>query len=453
MAFRKSAMEDIRLAIGAGHGAKLPELFEELQPFDQATILQSLEPHQRQFAYANLPDEILAAVLQELDLDQQQEFLDELGLERASRIVNEMSTDDAADLLAELHKDKVEELLKRLDEEEAEELRELLAYPEHSAGGIMTTEFFSFEDSLTAAEVMERLRREAPEAETIYYLYVTDAQQRLEGVLSLRELILADPSEPLVNIINTKVVAVPAEMDQEQVARVIQDYDFLAVPVVDKEGRLIGIVTVDDVLDVLNAEATEDITRFGGIVGDVSELDDLDVGPLRAAQKRLPWLVLLLFVGMISGNIIAMFSTTLEAVVALAMFMPVIAGMAGNTGTQALAVVVRGLALGKFRGNDVFRLIKREAEVGVIIGAVNGVAIALIAAMWQKSVALGFVIGFSLWLTLIVSTLAGTIIPLTLNRLRVDPAVASGPFITTLNDVLSLTIYFTMASRFIGYLT
>jgi magnesium transporter len=338
-----------------------------------------------------------------------------------------------------------------MEAEDAREVKSLLTYPENTAGRLMTNEYVTLKSDWTAEEALRRLRKEAPGAETIYYLYVTDNQEKLVGVVSLRELIVAAADTPIANIMSENVVFVSAEVDQEEAARLIERYDFLALPVVDENQRLVGIVTVDDVIDVLEDEATEDFSRLAAIEG-ITEVSDLRVPAYQAAFKRLPWLVLLMFFGFISGNIIARFEKTLEAVAILAIFIPLIAGMAGNTGTQSLAVVVRGLAVTEFRPRDFLWLLRREAGVGLIIGTVNGLLIALLTYLWQGNIWLGFVLGFSLWLTLFVSTMSGAVVPLILNYFKIDPAVASGPFITTINDIIGLTIYFSVATAFISFL-
>ncbi len=446
---RRTVAGKVKAALRSGDGAGVATILERLRPFGQAEVIRRLELRDQIRVFELIPTELAADVFQELEREEQLQLLAAIGSDRAAPILNEMSSDDAADLLAGLDSTHRRQLLSLLKEEDAAELRSLLAYPPQSAGGIMTTEFIALSADRMVRDVFDELRRVSREAETIYYLYVVDPQGRLVGVLSVRDLILANPETRLDEIMIEDVVAARVEADQEEVARLIEQYDLLAAPVVDEHGVLVGIVTVDDIIDVITDEATEDISRLSAISGHVSEVDDLRVGAVSAARKRLPWLVLLLLIGLVSGNIISRFEGTLEAVVILAVFIPMIAGMAGNTGTQSLAVVVRGLALGEFRTGEVLRLLRRELGVGVIVGAVNGAAIALIAAVWQQSAVLGFVIGFSLWVTLIVATLMGAIVPLVLNRFRVDPAVASGPFITTINDIIGLTIYFTIATIFL----
>ncbi|MEW6660773.1 MAG: magnesium transporter [Bacillota bacterium] len=453
MPYLKSILMQIITALEQKEYAKLKELFEDVHPYDRAQVLMRVNPAQRKELVEFFSDGEMADIIQELEYHQQRIVLDEVGIERASQILMEMSYDDAADFLGELTDEKKQELFGFLDAKDAAEIQGLLGYPENSAGGLMTTELVTVPKDYTVEQTLARLRQVAAEVETIYYLYVVDRANHLIGAISLRELIIASPKEQITNIMSERVISVPVDMDQEEVARVMETYDFLALPVVDKNQKLIGIITIDDVLDVVQEEASEDMVKFGGISGKDSGVQDLQVGAWEAAKRRLPWLVLLLGIGIISGNIIAQFEETLEAVVILAVFIPMIADMAGNTGTQSLAVVVRGLAMGQFSGRDAIQLVKREAGVGLIIGTANGILISLMAALWQKNMWLGFVIGVSLWVTLFFATLAGTIIPLVMVRLKVDPAVASGPFITTVNDILGLTVYFTIATRFITYLT
>jgi magnesium transporter len=445
-------LEQVRSYLITGQYNLICELFATIQPYDQADIITLLNPEERQQVLNLFDDESLALIFEELDPDIVSEVVEQFGPERFSRILGEMAFDDAVDLLGELHEDEAEELLELMEADDAKDVKALLTHPENTAGGLMTNEYIALRKEWTVEDALQRLRELAPQAETIYYLYVTDAAGRLVGVASLRELIIAPPKALIGEIMSTNVISVMAGVDQEEVARIIEKYDFLAVPVVNKSGRLVGIVTVDDVIDVLEDEATEDISRLAAIQG-IREVGDLRVSAHHAALKRLPWLVLLMLFGLISGNIIARFEETLDAVVALAVFIPLIAGMAGNTGTQALAVVVRGLAVNEFKSRDMLWLLWREAGVGLIVGTVNGLLIALVAWLWQGNPWLGFVIGFSLWITLFVATMAGAVIPLLLNRIRIDPAVASGPFITTINDIIGLTIYFTVATAFMGRLT
>jgi magnesium transporter len=440
----------VKAALVKRDKVKLQELFDEIQPYDQAQILMALEADERKELFTYFTNRQLAEIIQEMNLEQQKSILEELGLLRSAQVFAEMSADDAADLLGELDESKQKEILHLMDDTEAADMRELLEYPENSAGGLMTTEYIVVPKYYTAEETVAKLRKLAPNAETVYYLYVVDEEEKLNGVLSLRDLIIANPDTRVQDIMYERVVSVPVHMDQEEVAKIMEKYDFLAIPVVDANQKLAGIITIDDAMDVIKVEATEDFTRMAAI-SSRGDSQDLKTDPLQAASKRIPWLVGLLFMGLLSGNIIAAFEETLETIIALAIFIPMIAGMAGNTGTQALAVVVRGLALGEIEKKDVPTLIKKEAGVGLIVGVVNGLVVALLAWIWQGLI-IGVIVGITLWITLIVATLAGAVVPLVLHRLKIDPAVASGPFITTVNDAISLTIYFSIATLFMAYL-
>jgi magnesium transporter len=359
-----------------------------------------------------------------------------------------MDNDDLASLLEDLSADKIEEFLSKMKKEESKIVMDIMNYPPETAGRLMTNRFVWIHQHYTVREAVNKLKEFAEYSETINYLYVIDNDKKLVGVVSYRDLILADEKEKISNIMFTRVISVNAEADQEEAAQMIERYDFLAIPVVTNEQILIGIVTFDDILDVIIKEANEDIEKLSATGKSI----DFDTKAFVAAYRRLPWLILLLFIGVVSGTIISNFQGTLSKVVALAFFMPMIAGMTGNTGTQSLAVVVRGLISRDINKKDIFKLIVREFNVGLIIGITCGVVISIIAYVWQGSAILGLVVGSSLVITLIIGTLAGTIIPIILYKLKIDPAVASGPLITTLNDILSLLIYFGMATLFLSKL-
>ena len=363
-------------------------------------------------------------------------------------VITQMNNDDLIEMLSNLGEKKATELLSDTDEEFSQDIETLMEYPPETAGRIMNNQMVWINKSYSVREAVDKLKHFAELAEYLNYLYVIDNDKKLVGVVSYRDLLLADLPQKIEDIMKTRIVTVDAMMDQEEVARIIQRYNFVTIPVVDEEERLLGIVTVDDILDVVYQEAEEDIEKFSAS----GKAIDFNTKPFTAAKRRLTWLVLLLFIGIVSGSIIASFEETLEQVVARAFFMPMVAGMTGNTGTQSLAVVIRGLTKERVNTKQVLKLLYRELRVGIIIGLTCGALIFVIAYLWQGSAILGLVIGTSLLCTLIIGTLAGTIIPLVLNRLNVDPAVASGPLITTINDILSLLIYFGIATAFLSHL-
>ncbi|WP_110114627.1 magnesium transporter [Bacillus sp. CGMCC 1.16541] len=428
-----------------GKKKDLHDLLDELHPYDVGVIFESLPEKHRTRFLTHLTHQQLANLLQEVSVDTQLIILKKLSKAKVAKVMDLMDNDDLASLISGLSDEEKSEFLSALNDEEAVIVQNIMNYPEETAGRLMTNRFVWIPVHYTVRDVVEKLRSYAEIAETINYLYVIDDHKRLIGVLSYRDLILAHKDEKVEDIMFNRVISVHVLTDQEDVAQVIERYDFLAVPVVEDDNVLAGIITVDDVIDVVIQEANEDIEKLSASGKDI----DFDTKAFVAAYRRLPWLILLLFIGILSGSIISQFEETLDKVVALAFFMPMIAGMTGNTGTQSLAVVVRGLITRDLDKKAVTKLIFRELGVGLIIGVTCGVLISLIAFFWQGNLELGFVVGFSLFCTLIIGTAAGTIIPLILYRFNIDPAVASGPLITTINDILSLLIYFGVATAFL----
>lgn len=425
----------------------IEKVIDELQPYDIAQLYRNLpEKHHFKFLLYLHPQQI-ADLIQELESDLQIEILHRLGIEKSSKIMDLMENDDLADLLSELSVEKIQEYLAAMKSEDSTYVQNLMTYSSETAGGLMTNQFVWIKNDYTVRDAVDKLKSFAEMNHTIYYLYVINENKELVGVVSYRDLLLADINEKISDIMFNRVISVPVELDQEEVAQLIQRYDFVAVPVVDEQNKLLGIVTVDDVIDVVIQEANEDIEKLSASGKDI----DFHTKATTASFRRLPWLILLLFIGLFTGRIISGFEETLEQVVALVFFMPMIAGMTGNTGTQSLAVVVRGLITHDLDKKTVFKLIFREFGVGIIIGITCGILIATIAYFWLGPI-YSLIVGGSLVFTLIIGTLAGTIIPLLLYRFGVDPAVASGPLITTLNDVFSLIVYFSFATAFLAYL-
>ncbi|MFZ3589535.1 magnesium transporter [Bacillus sp. DJP31] len=429
--------------------AELEAILDELQPYDLAKLYTLLPAKHRHKFLLSLQTNQLADLVEELEEDAQQlEVFNTLGIEKSGQIMDEMDNDDLASLFEPLSQSTIEGYLSGMKKEESEAVQQLLSYEHETAGRLMTNRFVWIPDHYTVRDTVEKLKDFAEYSETINYLYVIDQEKKLAGVVSYRDIILAELEDKITDIMYERVISVPVDMDQEEVAKIIERYDFLAIPVVDIDHVLKGIITIDDIIDVLIQEANEDFEKLSATGKSI----DFETKSLVAAYRRLPWLILLLFIGIISGGIISSFEETLQKVVALAFFMPMIAGMTGNTGTQSLAVVVRGLVSRDLDKQMVIKLILRELGVGLIIGVTCSVLIAIIAYVWQGDFILGIVVGSSLFLTLVIGTLSGTIIPLILYRLKIDPAVASGPLITTINDIFSLVTYFGIATIFIKYL-
>ncbi|GAE37273.1 magnesium transporter [Halalkalibacter akibai] len=422
--------------------------FLVLHPTDKAEFFSTLKQQERQIFYRTLTSEEMAEVFQGLDILDQKNMLIDLDQRYASEILNHLYADDAADFLAELDDTEALTLLKTMNLDDAKDVKELMAYPPKTAGAIMTKEFISLTSTHTAQEVIEQLRMEGPEAETIYYLYVVNQADQLVGVVSLRDLITAQSNELVENLMSQRVVSVDSSTNQEEVAQIIKKYDFLAAPVINSDGILVGIVTVDDIIDVLEDEATEDLGDFTAARG----ATDIHVSSFKAAQLRAPWIVLLMFFGLITAGVIDQFEETLSQIVLLAAFIPLLMGSAGNAGTQSLAVVVRGLALGTLEKKGLVRTLLREFQTGMMIGIICALALLLIIPIFYKSWILAIIVGISIFCSLSVATVIGAIVPLIINKLKLDPAFASGPFITTVNDILGLLIYFTIATSLLEFL-
>ncbi len=422
-------------------------LQEGIHPGDLLELLDGLNDEEMERLLGLLTDEEAAALIQEMEQFEQASLFRVLSAGRASAILREMPSDDAVDLLGELSPAKTAELLEMVDED-YDEFSGLLKYPEESAGGIMATEFISLPAELHVDEAIARLREIAPAAETIYYVFVVDEENRLSGVLSLRDLIAAADGTSLKSIMRRSVISVNVATDQEEVARVVARYDLLAVPVVDDENRLLGIITVDDVIDVLEQEATEDIYRLAG----AGEVAGAELPVHRIAWHRAPWLVICLLGGLLSGSIIGIFEDTLQSIMILAVFIPVIMDMGGNVSTQSSTIFVRGIATGEIGAPGMWRYCVREIKVGLFMGVLFGLLIALSAFLWRGSPMLGFVVGISMFATVSLATLIGSLVPILFYKLNIDPAITSGPLVTTIKDITGLLIYFGMATLFLDYL-
>ncbi|MHC2995815.1 MAG: magnesium transporter [Candidatus Atribacteria bacterium] len=421
---------------------EVKEVIDDLYPteFTELTDYLSLEQTIEIFKLLK-DDEKIAELLSELDTELQSNIMEALGKEKASDILEEMDTDEAVDFLGEITPQESRELLDLMPKEEAEEIEELLKYEENTAGSIMNNEFVALPEDLTAEEAISKIRELSPEAEMIYYVYIIDKRERLIGVISLRDLIIADPNAKISKIMEEDVVSVLDTEDQEVAARIISDYDFLALPVIDKRGVLLGIITVDDIIDVMQEEVTEDIYKMVGS-SEIYEDKLIKASSLTRAKARLPWLFICMAGEILSGTVIKSHSDTLQTVIAMAFFIPIIMAMGGNVGAQSSTITVRGLATGQLKIDELWHNIWTETKVGSLIGLIAGIVIVLVALIWQDNYVLGLVIGLSLCITMITAATVGTLLPLIFTEIKIDPAIAAGPFITTIVDVGSLLIYF-----------
>ena len=447
----KTREQYTKIILSAIHEKELIDFrhtFLDLHPSDQIDIFITLKSEDRLTVYTFLSPKEMADIFGGLKFNKQVEYFDEMKQEYASDMFNNMFTDDIVNFLSRLDYERSETILQSIEDTKAEKIKNLMSYEKETAGAVMTKELISISSSETVSDVLDMLRDRAPNAEIVYYLYVVDGDGLLVGVVSLRDLIISEPNEVIEDIMSTRVVSVPDDMDQEEVGMLIKKYDFLAAPVVSSDNHLLGIVTVDDIMDILEAETTEDFGEISATKG----ATDVNIGSFAAAKKRSPWIIALMFFGLVTGSVIGRFEETLESVVLLAVFIPMIMDSAGNVGTQSLAVSVRGLALGTIEKNSYWKMIRRELGAGFLIGLICMTVITLLVALLYQHVALGLIVGFSILGTLSVSAVIGATVPLLINKLKFDPAIASGPFITTLNDIIGLLIYFTIATNLINLL-
>jgi magnesium transporter len=438
--------EDLGTRLGellpAGEPNSVLALIETVAAADIAAAARHLSATQLASLLKLLPEEIRANVIVELDDDDREEALEQLTAREIADAVEEMHSDDAADIVSELEEAKADEVVELLEEEDRREIRQLLAYPEDSAGGIMQLEVVWVRADRTVQRAIEKIRLAYGDLkEEFFYVFVVDTDGRLLGRIGLARLILSAPDELIRNIMDPEVFGVLAETDQEDVARLFQRYDLPSLPVVDRDNHLIGRITVDDIMDVIHEEAEEDYTKLAGT--HEGELREDSV--YRKAVIRLPWLVTGLFGGVLSAIVLSRFEQSLSARITLAFFVPVITAMGGNVAIQSSAVMIRGLATGQVTPRDAARRLGREVGVSIVTGLVCAALIFGTAWLWWGNLRLGGVVGGAMLAVVLLATSIGAIVPLTLSRLRIDPALATGPFVTTSNDILGIVVYLSLA--------
>jgi len=433
-------LDEVREALSSDDWKRAVTLIEKLRPPDQADIFEELSPEDQNELLPRLDPEDSADILEELDDEDAAEVAARLDADDLVRILDRMEPDEAADLLGDIPQEQVEEALSSA--ESAEDVLPLLAYEDDSAGGLMTSVDVVLHKDITAAEAIDFIRLSKPDTETVYYLFVVDDDMRLVGVVSLRELIIAPPENKISEIMDSEVISVNAETDQEEAAKLMARYDLLALPVVDDQHHLLGIITHDDLVDVLEQEATEDIYRLGGVPDESKE----DVSVASSLMTRLPWLVLNLGTAMISAVVLSVFENTIAAVAVLAVFFPIVAGVSGSAGTQTMTVTVRGMALGEISQRNGLRTLSREALIGLSNGLVIGILVALIAHFWKGLPILGLVVGSAVLLNMIGAAIAGFVVPVSFQLLKIDPALASPVLVTTITDTLGYFFYLGIAT-------
>jgi len=443
----KILMDSIKRLLRRGAYTRLVKIINKTHAADLSIVFGSLTLTEQRKLFEMIVDTEQKGILfSELDEDIVLDFVEGMDIDELVGILEEMPSDDVADLLGRLPEEKSAAILERMQREDSEEVEDLLRYGDETAGGIMVPDFIALREDVTAREAIESLQEEHSDVEMPFYLYVVDEYGKLVGVSSLRQLVVVPPEMPLKEFMTTDIFSVRTDMDQEEVARIVARYDILAVPVVDESNRLVGIVTVDDVIDIIRREATEDILKMVGAGEEFVETKSV----FKSIRIRLPWLFASCLGGILASFIIGHFQTSLSRLTYLAAFIPVIMGMGGNIGVQSSAITIRGLATGRLHIRDMWRVMSKQIAVGFILGTLYGL---LIAGVAEASYRIGFLslsVGLAVVCSMTMAATAGTLVPMTLAKINVDPAVASGPFVTTAIDIISVTIYFVIATSLFG---
>lgn len=441
-------IDDFKDLVDRGQTGLLRNILIDLHPADMAELIERLSSEDQAKVFDLLSDEVAGSVIAEMDPHKRQNLLNGFGPDRIFAIIDELESDDAADMVAELPPDLAERVFRRMNASEAGELREILKYPDDSAGGIMAVEVMSVSEGLTAGQAIEEIRKRSSEVGEFYQIFVVDGAGRLVGTIPLYTLVVADTDEKVAALMENVVFSVKTDMDQEEVAAAVAKYDLVSVPVVDNFGRLVGRITIDDIIDVIEEEATEDIHRMAGTSEDEVGGESI----FRISGLRLPWLVVGLGGGLLSAFVLSRYEVSIRELLVLSFFVPVITAMAGNVAIQSSAIVIRALATDELAVGRIWHRLLKEVGVGLINGAVCGLILFAVTSFWRTSARLGVVVGVSLLTAILVAAAMGALVPMIMRRLNVDPALATGPFVTTINDVLGLFIYMHIATLFLGWM-
>ena len=445
---RQLVRSQLELLLESGNLEGAKSLLIPVQPVDIAEAIEGLPESTQLIAFRLLSKGEAIEVYEYLNTDVQQALIQEFKRQEVLDIVDKMSPDDRAKMFDELPAKIVRRLLSQLSPKERQATAILLGYGDDTAGRIMTPEYISLKEDLTVSQTLERIRSLSNASEVVYYLYVTDSSRQLTGIVSLRDLVIAAPDTTLAEIMTRDVVFVHTDTDQEEVARTIQRYDIVAMPVVDSEERLVGVVTVDDVIDIIEQEATEDIYALGGVQSDGDNYFQTNL--LTVARRRVVWLFVLLITNTVTGAIIRFNESLLQEVVILAAFIPLLTGTGGNVGAQSSTVVISGLNTEEIQNMGAGKVVFREAAAGILLGLILGVMATVWAYFLQGSFQVAFSVGISLVAIALLASVAGSALPFLFRSLNLDPALMSAPFITTAVDVLGVLIYFNIARTILG---
>ncbi len=438
-------IDEVKGLVELGNREALKKLIDDMRPADVADLIEHIGPDERLFIFNLLEPDGAGDILMEVESPVQERILRDLDNKAISEIVQELDSDDAADLVGDLPADRARRIIETLGDDVSEDLEKLLPYAEDTAGGIMGLEFVAVQADATVQDAIESIRKKSGDVENLYYLWVVDVFERLVGVISLKDLVLEDRDRKISEIMNPEVIPVHVDADQEEVVRLVKKYDLVNIPVVDGHHRLIGRITHDDIIDVIEEEADEDISLMAGVI----DQEIAEESTLKISRARLPWLIGGLLGEILSAFVISQFETSVEKIIALSFFIPVIMAMGGSTGNQAATIVVRGLATGDIRLMNIGKRLWMELRVALLNGLICGILLGVVVGLWLSDCGLGAVVALALVLIILNAGFLGSAVPLVLKRLNIDPALASGPFISTSNDILGLLIYLGFVTLFL----
>ena len=427
---------------------RLRQTLDEMNEFDVAEFLTELEPPQMAMVFRMLSKEQAAEVFANLEVEEQEHIINSITDTELGNIIEELYVDDAVDMMEELPANVVKRVMRTATPETRNLINQFLKYPENSAGSIMTAEFVDLKKYMNVKESIARIRRIGEDKETIYTCFVTSADRKLEGIVTVKDLLLSDDEAVISDIMDSNVICAKTTDDQEEVSALISDYDLLAVPVVDTEGRLVGIVTVDDVIDVMEAEATEDMEKMAAILP--SEKPYLKTGVFTMVKNRIPWLLVLMFSSMVSSAILLHYESVYVAVPLLTALMPMLTGTGGNAGSQASTLAIRGMATGEVEPRDILRVLWKECRVALVCGSILAAVNFVRIWLTYDDMGVAAILGLSLLVTVLLAKTIGSALPIAAKVCRLDPAVMASPLITTLVDAVSLMVYFNIAKAILG---
>jgi magnesium transporter len=424
------------------------DLFSELHPADIADLIDNLEEQEKIHLFSLLDVEKASDVITELSDLSREQILDDMSDKKLAELIDEMESDDAADVIAELPADQARVILDGIEPEDLQYLKNLLKYEKDTAGGIMQSELVSVSSDSTINDALKAVIQASDEIEHVYNVFVVDKDNTLIGTIPLQKLITAKRTSPVTESVDKTIPSVQTDVDQEEVARMFEKYDLVSLPVVDTGNRLLGRITIDDIVDVMEEESSEDIYRIAGLDEDDTVFNE----PMESVKRRLPWLYLNLLTALVSALVIGFFENTIQVVIALAVFMPVVAAIGGNAGSQTLTLIVRGLALGEVTFENAKKALYKQIIVGIVNGVAVGIVIGAIAFLWKGMPVLGVILGLAMIINVFVGTLIGTLIPLSLKWMKADPALGSHIFVTAFTDAFGFLSFLGLATIFLKLL-